>query len=79
MRYTEEEKDFLEKRSTENLIIMYREELLQIVGGDNGSSLLPRGVKRRLRREGILSMIGHRFEVTPKGKKMLAVIDDAEE
>jgi len=79
LRYTEEEKDFLEKRSTENLIIMYREELLQIVGGEGYPRMLPKGVRRQLRRDGVLSMIGHRFEVTPKGKKMLAVIDDAEE
>ncbi len=72
MKYTEKEQRFFEERSLENLIVTYREELLQIVGGDTRSSLLPRGVRRRMRKDGILSQVGHKYDVTPKGKKMLS-------
>ena len=79
MRYTEEEKNFLEQRSLENQIVTYRQELLRIVRGEGCPGMLPKGVRRQLRRDGVLSKIGHRFEVTPKGKKMLGVVDDAKE
>ena len=72
MKYTEKEQKFLERRSLENLIITYREELLQIVRGDNCFPLLPRGVRRRLRGCGVLTKIGHKYDVTPKGKKLLS-------
>jgi len=78
LKYTEKEKNFLERRSMENLIVTYRQELLRIVEGDDCFLLLPRGVRRRFRRCGILLKIRRGYEVTPKGKKMLSVIDDAE-
>ena len=68
---SEEEKDFLEQRSLENLITHYRQELLRMVGGEDCSSLLPRSVRRRLRGAMILFMDGHKFGVTVKGMKML--------
>jgi len=71
VKYTEKEQRFFEQRSLENLIITYQKELLRIVGGDNDISLLPRGVRRRMRKDGILSKARHTFGVTPKGRKML--------
>ena len=73
MKYTEKEQRFCEKRSLENIVLTYREELLQIVGGDNDISLLPRGVRRRMRKDGILSKARHTFGVTPKGRDMLSI------
>lgn len=72
MKYTEEEKKFLERRSTENLIEIYRQELLRIVEGENCFLLIPRGVRQRLRKYGILLKAGPRYEVTPWGREMLA-------
>lgn len=71
MKYTEEEKKFLEKKRTENLIETYQEELLRIVRGENCFALLPRSVRRRLRRYGIIKKFGHKYEVTPLGREML--------
>lgn len=70
--YTEKEQRLFEQRSLENLIWLYREELLQIVEGDNDISLLPRTVRRRLRGCGVLTKSRHKYDVTPKGKKMLS-------
>lgn len=78
VRYTEEEKDFLEKQSTENLIDMYRQELLRIVRGEKCHKLLPKSVRRRFRNYGILSKIGGIYKVTSRGKEMLGVVDNAE-
>ncbi len=72
MKYTEKEKDFFEQRSLENLIAIYRQELLRIIGGEYGSKVLPRSVRRRLRRNGILTKVGHTFGVSPKGRDMLS-------
>jgi len=71
LRFTKEENEFLERRSTENLIEIYRKELLRIVRGENCFELLPRSVRRRLRNYGILKKFGSKYEVTTKGKKML--------
>ncbi len=71
MEYTEKEHRFCEQRSLENIVLTYREELLQIVRGDNSIKLLPRGVRRRMRKDGILSQVGHTFGVTVKGENML--------
>ncbi len=72
MKYTEKEQRFCEQRSLENLVENYRQELLRIVGGDNDISLLPRGVRRRMRKDGILSQVGHTYDVTLKGRNMLS-------
>ncbi len=72
MKYTEKEQRFCEQRSLENIVLTYREELLQIVGGDNSIKLLPRGVRRRMRKDGILSQVGHKYDVTLKGRDMLS-------
>jgi len=71
LRFTKEENEFLERRSTENLIEIYRQELLRILSGENCFKLLPRSVRRRLGDYGILKRFGSRYEVTTKGKKML--------
>ncbi len=73
VKYTAEEQRFCEQRSLENLVENYRQELLRIVGGDNDISLLPRGVRRRMRKDGILSKARHTFGVTPKGRDMLSI------
>ncbi len=78
MKYTEEERQFFEKRSMENLIENYRPELLRIVGGENCYRLLSGGVRRRFREYGILKKFGNRYEITPRGREMLGVVDDAE-
>ena len=74
MGYTEEENKLLERQSMENLVENYREELLQIIGGGDCCTLLPRGVRRRMRRDGILSKVGHRYEVGLQGRDLLAVV-----
>ena len=71
MKDREEEKDFFEQRSLENLLLIYRQELLRIVGGELCSKVLPKSVRLRLRRNGILTKVGHTFGVTVKGMKML--------
>ncbi len=77
-KYTEEENEFLERRSTENLIETYRRELLQIVKGENSCKQLPRAVRRRLREYGILLKIGGTYKVTSQGRRMLGVAGGAE-
>jgi len=72
-KYTEEEKEFFERRSNENLLVTYREELLTTVGGENGILQLPKNVRRRFKKYGIIRKFGHRYELTPKGREMLAV------
>jgi len=78
LRYTEEQNKFFERRSTENLVETYRQELLQIVGGESCLILLPTAVRRQLRQYGILLKMGSKYEVTPKGREMLVVIGDVE-
>jgi len=72
--YTEEENKLLERQSMENLVENYREELLQIIGGSECCILLPRGVRRRMKRDGILSKVGHRYEVSLQCREILAVV-----
>ncbi len=71
MQDIEEENSFFEQRSLENLIVTYRQELLQIIGGSECCILLPRSVRRQLRRNRILFLDGHKLGVTVKGMKML--------
>lgn len=70
--FTEEEKEFLERRSTENLIEIYRDELLRVIDGEYCPSFMPRGVRKRLRKADILLKVGPRYEVTPLGREMLS-------
>lgn len=76
--YSENEKKFLEKRSLDNLVEVYRQELLRIIDGEYCHDFMPRGVRKRLREAGILDKIGPKYEVTPRGREMLEVEDDAE-
>ncbi len=71
MKDIKEEKNFLEQRSLENLIVTYRQELLQIIGGSECCILLPRSVRRRLRENGMLLKDGTKFIVSAKCWKML--------
>lgn len=64
-----------EKRSRENLVGMYRQELLKIIERGYCSKLIPRGVRKRLRRDGILEKSGNQYTVTLLGKKILGVKD----
>ena len=70
--------DFCEQRSRENLVGMFRKELLKVVEGYNCIDLLPNGVRRRMRGDGILRKAGSKYEVTALGREMLAVIGDAQ-
>jgi len=78
LEYTEEENEFLERRSKENLIETYRRELLQIVKGEDSCKQLPRAVRRRFRGYGILLKVGVIYKVTSQGRKMLGLAGDAE-
>lgn len=72
MKYTEKEKEFIEQRSKENLVDMYREELLRVIGGEDCIYLISSRVRKRMREYGILKKFGNRYEVTPLGVKMLS-------
>jgi len=61
----------LERKSTENLIEVYRQELLRMIEGESCVSLLTVGVRRRLKKEGILLKSGNRYIVSPRGRAIL--------
>ena len=47
-------KDELEKRSVENLVYFYRDELMSMTEGVRARDLFPKGLRKRLRDFGIL-------------------------
>ena len=60
-----------EKKSRENLVGMYKQELLRISEGAQCFALIPRGVRKRLRRDGVLQKIGNKYSVTNLGIEMI--------
>jgi len=66
------DEDFIQ-RSIENLVEVYREELLKIIEGYNCVDFISTGVRRRLREEGILKKFGSKYTVSQLGRKMLKV------
>ena len=69
--------DYLEKRSAENLVWFYQEELIKISRGENASSLFPTAVRRRLISLGIIRLgVGspRSFVLTSKGREILAAV-----
>ncbi|MCW4049089.1 MAG: hypothetical protein NWE89_05065 [Candidatus Bathyarchaeota archaeon] len=69
--YSKDE-DFFEKRSRENLVETNREELLKVIEGHNCVDFMSHGVRRRLRKYGILKKIGSKYTVTQLGMEMLS-------
>jgi len=69
--YSEKEKRFLEQRSLENLVGMYRQELLKIIEGEHCFNLIPKGVRKRMRKDEILKKLGNRYSVTSLGIKII--------
>jgi len=58
------------------LIELYRPELLRVIEGESCVSLLTVGVRRRLKKEGILWKRGGRYTVTPRGRDRLGLKED---
>ncbi len=58
--------NLLDKRSTENMLVYYEEELRRIAGGERPASLLGRPLIRRLLKLGILERDwgGRKWKVT---------------
>ena len=71
----EKSESWVLKKSRENLVCMYRQELLKIAKGEHCLTLLPRGVRKRLRKDGILEKTGSKYFVTSLGKNILGVED----
>ncbi len=65
--------DFLDRRSTENLFGLYRQELLRIIEGESCITLMTSGVRRKLMTAGILLKRGNRYVVSPLGRNMLGL------
>ena len=65
--------EFLDRRSTENLFGLYRQELLRIIEGESCITLLTSGVRRKLKTAGILLKKGNRYIVSPLGRNMLGL------
>ncbi|MCW4049125.1 MAG: hypothetical protein NWE89_05245 [Candidatus Bathyarchaeota archaeon] len=70
--HSKKDEDFLKQRSRDNLVETYWEELHKVIEGNNCVDLLPNGVRRRLRRYGILLKIGSKYPVTQLGREILA-------
>ncbi len=68
--------EFLDRRSTENLVEISRKELLRMIEGESCVALLTIGVRRKLRTAGVLFMEGNRYLVSPRGRKMLGLKED---
>lgn len=64
-------RSWCEKKSKENLVCMYRAELLRIAKGERCFALIPRGARKKLRRDGVLQKNGNRYSVTDLGIKMI--------
>lgn len=70
--YSRKDEDFLEKRSRENLVETYREELLRILRGYKHMDFIPFIVRRQMRKDGILKRFSGRYTVTQLGMEMLS-------
>jgi len=68
--------EFLDRRSTENLFGLYRQELLRIIDGESCITLMTSGVRRKLMTAGILLKKGNRYIVSPRGRNMLGLKED---
>ncbi len=67
--------EWLEKRSTENLVRSFREELTAVSNGASPDGLLPYGPRRQLIKCGVIRLFegrGRSLRLTPKGKRILA-------
>ena len=62
-----------EERSNKNLVRYYRKELVQILKGEGGADLLPKGVLRNLRQAGILQGKRGALILTARGLILLGV------
>ena len=71
----EKSKSWVVERSRENLVGMFQQELLKIAKGEHCFTLIPRGVRKRLRKDGILEKTGSKYFVTSLGKNILGVED----
>jgi len=70
--YSRKDEDFLEQRSRENLVDIHREELLKVLEGHNCVDLIPTGVRRQLKKYGVLKKFGSKYTVTELGREMLS-------
>ena len=71
-RFTQEELNLLDKRSTENMLVYYEEELRRIAGGERPASLLGRPLIQRLMKLGILERDwgkGKKLTLSRKGRE----------
>lgn len=69
--------EYLEQRSTENLVFFYQDELLRIDRGEKASSILSFRVRWKLVGLGIIRLgVGspRSFYLTPKGRELLAAV-----
>jgi len=71
MDYSKKDEDFIEKRSRENLVETYREELLKVLRGYNRMDFIPLSVRKRMREDGVLKRFSGRYTVTELGMEML--------
>jgi len=72
MEYSKKQEDFLKQRSRDNLVEVYREELLKVIEGYNHMDFMPFHVRRRMREEGIIiKKVGSKYTVTELGRDML--------
>jgi len=69
--YSKKDEDFIERRSRENLVETYREELLKVIEGYNRIDFMSHGVRRRLKAEGIIKKVSGKYTVTELGMQML--------
>lgn len=70
--YSKKDEEFIKKRSRENLVEIYREELLKIIEGHSCVDFISTGVRQRLREEGILQRFGSKYTITDLGREMLS-------
>jgi len=68
--------EFLDRRSTENLFGLYRQELLRIIEGESCITLMSSGVRRKLMTAGILLKKGNRYIVSPLGRNILGLKEE---
>ena len=62
-----------EERSNKNLVRYYRKKLVQILKGEGGADLLPKGVLRNLRQAGILQGKRGALVLSVKGRVLLGL------
>ena len=79
MKFTTEELEFFEAQSRENIVWFYQSELRKILKGQKTMDVLPKNVRKRLKKYGIIAKRpdtskGSVYYITPVGKKILRSI-----